>query len=95
MKKKTHFPLPRYIFIFLFAIFITLPTYAQPAGMRPAFVKIGTFILSDENLVKSGNRYYCKIVGYIPVGTVVYYDPDKSKKVLFNKKKPNMKHTYL
>jgi hypothetical protein len=62
--------------------------------MRPAFVKIGTFILSDEHLVKIGDRNYCKIVGYIPVGTVVYHDPDKSKKVLFNKKKARYE-TYI
>ena len=51
---------------------------------QPAFVNNGAFLLSREATVLRNDRLFHDIVGYIPVGTVVYYDPAGHQKEMFN-----------
>jgi len=51
---------------------------------QAAFVKSGAFLLSREATVFRDDRFYHDIVGYIPVGTVVYYEAGRPPKDMFN-----------
>ncbi len=45
----------------------------------------GAFILSEDTPIKKGNKYFHARIGYLPVGTLMMYDPDpKTEENIFN-----------
>jgi hypothetical protein len=54
------------------------------AGATPAFVRKGAFLLSPEPSVQRNGRWVHDLVGYAPVGTVVYVEEGSPSRELFN-----------
>ncbi len=71
------------LLVFIVLLAFSHGSAAAGAG-RAAFVKSGAFLLSRKATVFRDNRFFHDIVGYIPVGTVVYYDPQADPKEMFN-----------
>ena len=51
---------------------------------RAAFVTRGAFLLSERPTVWRSGRLVHDLIGYLPVGTVVYFDEDSATRKLFN-----------
>jgi hypothetical protein len=57
-------------------------THAQQ--IQAAFVTKGAFILSEKPMIWRSGRLVHELIGYLPVGTVVFFDDDTPIKKLFN-----------
>ena len=67
-------------------------SYAQ--DLSAAFVKQGAFILSKEPVLPRGGRLVHDLTGYLPVGTIVYFDRSSGIRKLFNWEN-DQEETYL
>jgi hypothetical protein len=70
------------IFVFLTALFFSNETHAK--NTQAAFVTRGAFLLSEKPTVWRSGRLIHDLIGYLPIGTVVYFDGDAAIKKLFN-----------
>jgi hypothetical protein len=69
-------------FVLVTAFFSSSETYAQRT--QAAVVTKGAFLLSEKPTVWRGGRLIHDLIGYLPIGTVVYFDGDAAAKKLFN-----------
>ena len=69
--------------LFIFFLFHFEPTEAN-SNRTTAFVKRGAFLLSTKPCILKNNKKYYGLTGYLPIGTVVYYQADLEGKKLFS-----------
>ncbi|MCF8079123.1 MAG: hypothetical protein K9K88_07570 [Desulfobacterales bacterium] len=78
--------------VIYFILFALSQGASIAAATQAAFVQNGAFLLSREAAVFRDNRFYHDIVGYIPVGTVVYYEAGRTPKDMFNYERGQYEH---
>ena len=83
MGPPSHRRLRKHLFSVLTMVFV-LHLHAHAKNVRAAFVIKGAFILSEEPRVWKNGRLVHDLIGYLPIGTVVYFDPDSKMRELFN-----------
>ena len=69
-------------FVLFVGLFFSSETHAQRT--QAAFVTRGAFLLSEKPTVWRSGRLVHDLIGYLPIGTVVYFDGDAAIKKLFN-----------
>jgi hypothetical protein len=83
----------RYLFlVLLMSLFCSGET--QGRSIQAAFVKKGAFLLSETPTVWRGGRLIHDLIGYLPIGTVVYFDDPPALRKLFNWE-TDQEETYL
>lgn len=70
--------------LFVLTMVLLLPVHTHAENVRAAFVIKGAFILSEKPSVWKNARLVHDLIGYLPIGTVVYFDPDAEMRELFN-----------
>ncbi|MBW2055893.1 MAG: hypothetical protein JRJ26_00185 [Deltaproteobacteria bacterium] len=71
----------------LFALAVVVwfvPVHVRALEAGAAFVREGAFLLSEKPRVWKNGRLVHDLVGYLPIGTVVYFDPNTEMRELFN-----------
>ncbi len=77
---------------FALAIVSFLPISAHAETARAAFVREGAFLLGEEATVWKSGRLVHDLIGYLPIGTVVYFDADSKVRELFNYGRDRYEH---
>lgn len=72
------------VLLFTVAVVWLLHPQVYAENLRAAFVIKGAFILSEEPTIWRNGRLVHDLIGYLPIGTVVYLNPESKARELFN-----------